>query len=144
MESHAAHCILPTNTQHLTKLHCTEKKPFHCFVTKLKMVQILITCDKAQNLQLTDTSYLLSTVERYPIYIKQGVVSSIFKCSYTGEQQNHFQPIQATKCTLQKNMISTICTNISWFHDNEFCQFSLFTASFPENFQLYSTLWCVI
>jgi hypothetical protein len=29
-------------------------------------------------------------------------------------------------------------------HDNEFCQFSLFTASFPENFQLYFALWCVI
>jgi hypothetical protein len=86
----------------MTKLHCTEKKTIALFCHKAQIVQILITSDKAQNLQLTDTSYLLLPVERYPIYIKQSVVSSIFKCSSTGEKQNHFQTIQATKCTLQK------------------------------------------
>jgi hypothetical protein len=121
------------------------------------MVQILITCDKAQNLQLTDTSYLLLTVERYPIYIKQSVVSSIFKCSSTGEQQKNFQ----TSAALQENnksifrqfqQQSALCKEYDIYnlykyfmvHDNKFCQLSLFTASFPENFQLYSALWCVI
>lgn len=123
-----------------TPLH--RKKTIALFCHKAQMVQILITCDKAQNLQLTDTSYLLLTVERYPIYIKQSVVSSIFKCSSTGKQQKNFQTSAAlhennktifrqvqlhrrpkkvfsdnssNKVHSAKDMISTICTSISRF-----------------------------
>lgn len=122
MESHAAHCILPTNTQHLMKLHCTEKKPWHYFVTKLKWAKSLSLVTKLKICNWHDTSYLL------PIYIKQRVVSSIFKCSSTGEQQKHFQTSAALQennktifrqfkqqSALCKKLISTICTNISWF-----------------------------
>jgi len=116
------------------KLHCTEKKPLHYFVTKLKWSKSLslVTKLKICNWQTPVIFYQFTSSRELFLASSSAALQENNKTIFRQFKQ------QSTLC---KKLISN---KYFMVHDNEFCQFSLFTASFPENFQPYSALWCVI